>query len=110
MNLKVERVIAYMNANLHRKLVLEDLARLARLSRSRLCCVFKETTGMSVGRYLKALRIQKAHKLLKTTSLSEKEIGAAVGMRDQSHFSRDFKKAYTLTPSQYRERLSNHEK
>lgn len=104
MNPKVQRVIDHMNANLHRKLVLEDLAKLARLSRSRLCCLFKETTGLSVGQYLKSLRMAKARELLKTTSLSVKEIRARVGILDQSHFVRDFKKRHDVTPSEYREK------
>lgn len=103
----VKTVVDHMNANLHRKLTPKDLAQLAGLSRSRLCYVFKEEMGMAVERYLKALRIKKAHELLETTSLRVKEIGAAVGMRDQSHFSRDFKRVYNLTPSQNRERLSS---
>lgn len=59
---------------------------------------------MSIGEYLKNLRMQKAGELLETTSLSVKEVGAAVGMLDQSHFVRAFKKSYGLTPSQYRDK------
>ena len=103
---KIQRVIDHIKSNLHRKLMLADLARLAGISRSRLCYAFKTETGISVGQYLRVLRIQKARELLETTSLSAKEIGGAAGMRDQSHFSRDFKSAYNLTPSEYRERLS----
>lgn len=58
---------------------------------------------MSVGQYFKAQRIQKARELLETTSLSVKEIAARVGIQDQSHFTRDFKRGHRLTPSQYRE-------
>lgn len=104
MNPKVQRVIDHMNANLHRNLALKDLAKLARLSKSRRCCVFKETTGLSVGRYLKSLRMAKARELLETTSLSAKEIRARVGILDQSHFVRDFKKRHDVTPSEYREK------
>jgi two-component system, response regulator YesN len=106
MHPRVQRVIDRINSNLHRKLKLTDLARLAGLSRSRFCQGFKTEIGVSVGQYVKALRMQKACELLATTSLRVKEIGAAVGMRDQSHFSRDFKRTYDLTPSQYRERFS----
>ena len=59
---------------------------------------------MSIGEYLKNLRMQKAGELLETTSLNVKEVAAAVGMRDQSHFVRAFKKSYGLTPSQYRDK------
>ena len=102
MHSRVQRVIYFIKANLHRKLVLPDLAQLVGLSRSRLCQEFKTEMGVPVGQYIKALKMQKTCELLASTSLSVKEIGAAVGMRDQSHFSRDFKRAYDLTPLQYR--------
>ncbi|HXU37816.1 MAG TPA: AraC family transcriptional regulator [Blastocatellia bacterium] len=102
MHPKVQRVIDYTNANLHRKLDLINLGRLAGLSRSRLCYVFKNEMGISLGKYLKAQRMQKARELLERTSLNAKEVAAAVGMRDQSHFSKDFKRTYDLTPLQYR--------
>jgi transcriptional regulator GlxA family with amidase domain len=107
MSPKVRKVVDYMSSNLDRKLTLNGLARLVKLSRSRLCFTFKAQMGMPVGQYLKALRIQKARALLETTSLSVKEIAAFVGMKDQSHFVRDFKRTSGLTPSEYREKASS---
>src|SRR6185369_8107595 len=110
MNPRVQRVLDHIKANLHRRLVLPDLGRLVGLSRSRLCQEFKTEMGVPVGRYIKALKMQKACDLLASTSLSMKEIGAAVGMRDQSHFSRDFKRTYDLTPLQYRAQFSRNDR
>lgn len=104
MSPRIQRIVDHMNSNLHRKVSLNDLARLTKLSRSRLCYAFKVEMNVSVGRYLKMLRIQKAEELLEGSSLSIKEIAARVGMKDQSHFVRDFKKNHGLTPSQYREK------
>jgi AraC-like DNA-binding protein len=42
--------------------------------------------------------------LLETTDRSVKEIRAEIGVEDESHFFRDFKRAYGLTPAQYRAR------
>ena len=53
--------------------------------------------------FLKTYRLEKACELLETTLLSIKEITAQVGVKDESHFMRDFKKSYSVTPSQYRE-------
>ena len=52
--------------------------------------------------YLKALRMQTACELLETTDLSIKQIMLGVGIRDESHFVRDFKRKYGMTPTQYR--------
>ena len=40
--------------------------------------------------------------LLTTTFLSVKEIVRRVGLTDESHFVRDFKRFYGVTPSEYR--------
>jgi AraC-like DNA-binding protein len=46
--------------------------------------------------------VKKARELLETTSLSIKEIRLRVGMSDESHFTRYFKKAIGVTPSRHR--------
>jgi len=51
---------------------------------------------------LKSLRMQQAGILLTTTFLSVKEIARRVGLTDESHFVRDFKRIYGVTPSEYR--------
>ena len=93
-----------MKSNLDRKLTVDDLARSARLSHSRICYLFRAETGMSPGQYLKTLRLQEAGKLLETTSLTVKQIRANVGLKDKSHFVRAFKRKYGVTPSEYRAR------
>lgn len=66
--------------------------------------MFKVETGTSPERHLKSLRMQKAKELLETTFLSVKEIASRVGLRNESHFVRDFKRTYGVTPTQYRAR------
>lgn len=104
MSPKTQRIAHHLSANLNQRASLDDLAKLVKLSRSRLCYTFKAEMGISVGQYFKKLRMRKAGELLETTSLSVKEIAGRVGMTDQSHFVRDFKKTHGLTPSQYREK------
>jgi AraC-like DNA-binding protein len=53
-------------------------------------------------KFLKSLRMQQAATLLTTTFLSVKEIVRQVGLTDESHFVRDFKRIYGMTPSEYR--------
>ena len=55
--------------------------------------------------YLKFLRMEKARHLLETSFLSVIEITRAVGVGDQSHFVRDFKKAHGAPPTLYRRRF-----
>jgi transcriptional regulator GlxA family with amidase domain len=100
---KIEEIFEYMKANLHRELSLAEMARAVGLSPSRLSFLVKFATGLSPGQYLKQIRMAHARKLLETTAMSVKEVMLCVGVRDKSHFARDFKKRYGLTPSEWRE-------
>jgi transcriptional regulator GlxA family with amidase domain len=99
---RIQRVRGLINRNLHQKLLLRELARSTALSVSRLCHLFKSQTGAAPARYLRSLRMEKARELLENSSLSVKEVAAAVGRDSVSHFVQDFKKAYGATPLQYR--------
>lgn len=57
---------------------------------------------MSPIHYLKSLRMERAKELLEKSFLSVKEIAHRVGLNDESHFVRDFKLIYGLTPMSYR--------
>lgn len=61
---------------------------------------------MSPIKYLKLLRMEKAKHLLETSFLSVKEITYRVGINDESHFVRDFKKTYGKAPTQYRSQVN----
>jgi len=99
-----------MGRNLNRHLPVGQMAASVNLSYSRLEHLFKAETGMTPVSYLKKLRIERARTLLETTFLTNQQIIIKVGMYDESHFVKDFKKAYGLQPSQYRKQhhsLSN---
>ncbi|MEK6282544.1 MAG: helix-turn-helix domain-containing protein [Acidobacteriota bacterium] len=93
-----------MSCNLHRHLPVGRMAAAVNLSSSRLEHLFKAETGVTPVSYLKKLRIERARELLETTFLTNQQIIIKVGMYDESHFVKDFKKAYGLRPSQYRKR------
>ena len=101
MDPRVRAVIDFMNANLQRKLTPTEIAEFVHLSVARVRQLFKIETGKSLGRYLRELRLKRAKELVETTFLSVKEVGAAVGITGISHFVRDFKKTYRVTPAQY---------
>ncbi len=102
MDLRVQIVIARMMDDLKRPLRLGVMARSVNLSPSRLQHLFKAHTSMTPAQYLKSLRMRHAKGLVESTLLTVKEIRAGVGIKDESHFVRDFKKAYGLSPRKYR--------
>lgn len=102
MDPRVQKIQQMMRENLHREMSLGKFARSVNLSVWRFCHVFRSEVGMSPIQYLRSLRMEKAKELLESSFLSIKEIGHLVGLNDESHFVRDFKKAYGLSPKCYR--------
>lgn len=80
----------------------KEMARMVNTSSSHLQQLFKIETGISPIQYLRQLRLERSRVQLETTFKQVKEIAVEVGMGDQSHFVRDFKKKYGLTPTGYR--------
>ena len=102
---RVQAVIDYMWEDLSRPLRLNEVAHSVNLSASRLQHLFKADTNMTPAQYLKSLRMQRAKQLIDSTFLNTKEIMQRVGMKDESHFVREFKRIYGLPPGSYKQRL-----
>ncbi|UQX05484.1 AraC family transcriptional regulator (plasmid) [Streptomyces sp. RerS4] len=99
----VRRVIHYMHVNLSQDLTIDDMARTAMFSKFHFTRFFREVTGTSPGRFLSALRIQEAKRLLIHTEFSVADIGSQVGYSSIGTFSSRFKACVGLSPSAYRE-------
>jgi transcriptional regulator GlxA family with amidase domain len=102
MDPKVQKAIEVMKENARRAFSPTDMARHAQLSPRRFSHLFREETGTTPARFLKSLRMQQAKDLLENTFLGTKEIMRKVGVSNDSHFARDFKRYYGMTPGQYR--------
>jgi two-component system, response regulator YesN len=104
MDFRVKHAIRLISENLTRDLVLGEIARKVNLSQPRLRSLFNAETGMTPAQYLKSLRMKRAKELLddEETFLNVKQIMLRVGVKDQSHFVRDFRELYGQTPSEYR--------
>ncbi|GBG11100.1 DNA-binding response regulator [Paenibacillus agaridevorans] len=73
------------------------------LSASYLGHLFKNHTGQNLGKYIIAVRMENAKRLLATTHTKIAEIGQAVGYPNPSYFSMLFRMQFGCTPVQYRE-------
>ena len=60
-------------------------------------------TGLSMNRYLRTLRLQKAKEFLLLPDLNITQVADAVGFQDPSYFGRVFAEEFGLSPSQYRD-------
>lgn len=108
LDLRVKAAIDILHESISEEVSVDYIARQVNLSPSRLRQLFARSVGRSPLQYLKALRIQRAEELLLTTFLSIKQVTHLAGMADVSHFVRDFKKRYGVTPSSFRGRSSRH--
>jgi transcriptional regulator GlxA family with amidase domain len=104
MDLRVKAAISIMHESVAAQLSMSTLSSRVNLSSERLRQLFKKETGLSPTQYLRDLRMQRAAMLLGSTFLSVKEITASCGIKDVSHFVRDFKRQHGSTPTVFRER------
>lgn len=102
MDFRVQLAIQFVKRDPGREFSLGQLASLVDLSPSRFRYVFKSETGLGPKAYIRILRLELAKQLLENTSLTVEQIMIQIGLNDRSHFERGFKKAFGLTPAQYR--------
>lgn len=102
---RIQSVLTLIGNNLHKRVSLNNLAHCVNLSPWHLHRLFKAETGITPAKYIKHLRMQRASRLLEDTFLSLKEIMQEIGVHDESHFIRDFRAIYGLTPIRYRTRF-----
>jgi two-component system response regulator YesN len=107
MDPRIERVVYLIESNLSSPLGNAEMARSVGLSLSHLQHIFRDDRGETMKTYQQRLRLERANELLLSTHLSIKEIVAAVGAPDRSHFLREFTKAYGLPPKRYRMHLTS---
>lgn len=105
-SLDVDGILSYINENYDQELPLEHLAERCNLSPYYFTRVFTEATGVTPHRYVITTRINAAKFLLKTTTLSVKEVAYHSGFNSSSVFCTTFKKNEHITPSKYRQMSS----
>ncbi|MCN0177289.1 helix-turn-helix domain-containing protein [Salinispora arenicola] len=100
--LAVKRAIMMMQENLGEQLTVEDMARAAMFSKFHFSRIFLRATGVSPGRFLSALRLQRAKHLLRSTKLNVADISLRVGYNSLGTFSSRFTRSVGLSPTAYR--------
>lgn len=78
------------------------LAKLVKLSSSRLGHLFKAETGVELRHFLVDSRLEKAAQLLVETDRQIKEISHTIGYRHVPSFDRVFRKRFRMSPAEYR--------
>lgn len=106
-DLAVMRAIQIMRTKLGERLSVTDLARAVGASRAVFARRFVGATGSSPRKFMNALRIEEAARLLSETDSSVSEIAEQVGYASEFAFSRAFKRQRGVAPSIFRKHSSS---
>jgi len=90
------------DARYHEPLDVSDLARAAHLSQAHFSREFRKAFGESPHQYLLTRRLERAAALLRHTDWSVADICFAVGLRSVGSFTTSFRRAYGISPTEYR--------
>ncbi len=82
----------------------EALSDAVGVSRSQLHRRVKDITGISVGEFIRNLRLQQAARLLEKGDTSIAQVTYATGFSNPTHFSTAFKKHFGVSPTEYMNR------
>jgi transcriptional regulator GlxA family with amidase domain len=104
MEYRISQIIDEIQANLKIQITVDEMALKTDLSRDHFTKLFKKTIGKPPIQYVRDKRLEKACELLKTSNKRVKTIMYEVGIKDQSHFVRDFKAKYGTTPNEFRQK------
>lgn len=102
---KIKTVLDYINSNYSTPLKIEELSKMANLSKFYFCRLFKEITHLTPVDYINKFRIERAVEFIKNTDMSISDIAFEVGFNNISYFIKIFKRYIGVTPLQYKKGL-----
>lgn len=104
--MELDRVIEYLHTNTGKKITLDDMAAVARMSSSHFTRLFKEATGKSPVEYLMFIRLERVKKLLLDGDRSITQIALECGFNSSAYLSASFRRHYKISPSEYQNNLT----
>ena len=99
----LKKALAAVEQAYSRDFSLEEVARMANMSVSYFCALFRQEKGISFKEYMIRVRIRYAKELLQTSDAPVNKIAEMVGYSDPNYFAKVFRARERRTPSQYRE-------
>ncbi|MBP3337128.1 MAG: helix-turn-helix domain-containing protein [Clostridia bacterium] len=99
---KIDNCLRFINNNIEKPLTVTELAAEAHMHPTHFIRFFKEKTGQTPAKYVKAKKMETAKRYLEDSDLYITEIMEKIGETDSASFSKQFKSCYSLSPRSYR--------
>ena len=96
------KIIEFINENLHRKISINELCTNFHISKNFLYEIFRNNLNNTVTGYINDQRIRRAKELLKQTKHPAFQIAEKVGVDNYTYFCKLFKKTTGTSPADYR--------
>lgn len=96
------KISEYVMLNYSSKITIDQLCNYFYCSRATITSTFKRSFRCSVNEYLTQIRLKKSKELLKNSTESILVIADKCGFSDQNYYAKVFRRAFGMTPSQYR--------
>jgi len=97
-----KRVREFISENLENEISLAAIARVANISVYHLIRQFHKSYGCAPYEYVTNQRLARAKQMISNQSIPLKTVAAACGFSDQSHMTRVFRRAFQVTPGEFR--------
>ena len=98
----MRRICTFLDRHVGQSLPRADLAAMASLGPSQFSHVFHEVVGMTLKSYLQEVKLGRAQRLMRRSSMSLAEIAAEVGFYDLPHLDKAFRRRRGMTPQAFR--------
>ncbi|WP_282938302.1 AraC family transcriptional regulator [Paenibacillus sp. RC67] len=99
----VQQALQYLSTQYAEPITIELMAETLGYNRAYLSTLFKKHTGLTPVTFLLQLRTDKARLLLRERQeLTVEQIASSVGFQDPLYFSKQFKRLYGMSPTDYR--------
>lgn len=102
LNYYAARAVNFIEQNYKGPIHVENIADFLGITRKHLCTIFRKVFNLTPRQYVIYYRIEKACRLLSSSSLSVQEVAEAVGYANQFYFAKEFKRIVSMSPSEYR--------
>lgn len=104
------RCLHEIHKHFHSTFTIDNLASACSISKHHLCKIFKRDCSMTIGDYIRKIRMEVVKRLLKNSAYTVSYIQESTGYKSRTHFFNTFKKTTGMSPLEFRKMAKIHKK